>query len=91
MYLIGYYSKSATKVNNATAKEYKWLRENQSYLPTSLENVQMETPTLTLLNTRSLNNNVTDVVSTSLTDMDLLFDWKTIIENFNCATFGKEK
>ena len=65
MYLIGNYSKSAIKVNNAATEEYRRLRVEQTFLPLSFGNVEMETITITLLNTRSVNKHAIDIACTS--------------------------
>ena len=83
MYLIGNYSKSAIK-----AEEYRRLRVEQLFLPLSFENVKMETLTITLLNTHSLNKHTIDIVCTSsITDTDLLCLTETqLVPGQNTAT-----
>ena len=88
MYLIGNYSKFAIKVNNAAAEEYRSLRVEQSFLPLSFGNVEMETLTITLLNTRYLNKHAIDIACTSsITDTDLLCLTETqLVPGQNTAT-----
>ena len=88
MYLIGNYSKSAIKANNSAAEEYRRLRVEQSFLPLSFGNVEMETLTITLLNTRSLNKHAIDIECTSsIIDTDLLCLTETqLVPGQNTAT-----
>ena len=88
MYLIGNYSKSAIKANNSAAEEYRRLRVEQSFLPLSFGNVEMETLAITLLNTRSLNKHAIDIEFTSsIIDTDLLCLTETqLVPGQNTAT-----